>query len=817
MKRRSKQIAALFILSGALLVLFAGVAVAGPPWSDASNAWWQSSYGVTDTQVATVADGFPDGTFKPGTAVTRGQFAKMAVSGLGVATADPNSATFKDVIPSHRFYIYVEGAYAAELIGGYPSGGALYFKPDSKITRQQANSILGRYLSQLEIDITGSIHGDVSTYGSLDLWYAAEGSFYLNKFDDAGKVASSHKATTAYLAFRDIVEGSNGKLSPGSTLLRSQAAALILRVKAEAEAIKTPPPAPTNLAVTATGGKTITYNASTQKYVGNDSTPQITGDTLASRPIAIYDGGVKLVEDTSNAAGKFYTDVSSALADGTHVFTAKVKNTNGLVSAASGGATYVLDTVQPTGSITKPMVPSGQTALVLTSNKPEFTATATDELSGVKQVDFQYAVKQTSPAWQSISIDTAPDSGTTTYAAVWPTSGSLSGGLTEGQYLLRVVITDNAGNERISSTVEVMLDSVRPTVTITSPLGTTGQPAYTESTTPTFSATAGDPTGTGGGASGVAKVEFYYVGWTTGTKPSAWSQFTLLSTDTTAPYEAVYPSGGLSEGRYIFAVRAYDVTGNDSVLTSGGTYVAGVTQEVVIDATAPLVTVAAAGPYGSDTVEEKKENGLAITWTVTDVTPPDTVKLEYTLDASVVSPTWVVIEMATANDGSYMWTTPDITGDKPHAAVRITVIDKAGLEVGDVVGHTTVAQSAQFTIFDLPLPVTNLMASDTDDDEAGVDGRDFHASWTVSASSDIVAQRVYILPVTVTSLDLGSHQALKTFSNNTAETWTGTASDLDDSAGHDLDAGFYKIWIVVTDSGGRIALTASAAFEVVAD
>ena len=112
--------------------------------------------------MATVADGYPNGTFRPTVAVTRGQFAKMSVSGLGVDTAHPSKATFKDVIPSNPVYDYVEGAYKGGLIGGYPSTGGLLFKPGLNITRQQADSILGRYLAQLEISITGAIHGDVA-------------------------------------------------------------------------------------------------------------------------------------------------------------------------------------------------------------------------------------------------------------------------------------------------------------------------------------------------------------------------------------------------------------------------------------------------------------------------------------------------------------------------------------------------------------------------------------------------------------------------------------------------------------------------------
>ena len=60
------------------------------------------------------------------------------------------------------------------------------------------------------------IHGTGGlTYSSLALWYAAQGSFYLNGFLDAGQsVLGSTKPTTAYLVFHDVVTGSGGKLNP---------------------------------------------------------------------------------------------------------------------------------------------------------------------------------------------------------------------------------------------------------------------------------------------------------------------------------------------------------------------------------------------------------------------------------------------------------------------------------------------------------------------------------------------------------------------------------------------------------------------------
>ena len=824
MKLRSTKIAALLLLVGALVMGLSGVALGGPPWSDASASWWVSSYGITEAQVATVADGFPDGTFRPGSPVTRGQFAKMAVSGLGVDTAEPVTATFKDVIPSHRFYSYIEGAYAKELIGGYPSGGALYFRPDSNITRQQANSILARYLSKLEISITGLVHGEVSDYGSLDLWYKAEGPFYLNKFYDANKVTSDHRATTAYLVYRKVVAGSNDYLNPGSSLTRSQAAALILRVKAEAEAIMTPPEAPTNLGVSATGpGKTVVYNTALQKYVGNDPTPQVTGDTLPSSPIAIYDivGGVTskaLFVDNSTSAGKFYADLDPlahtdwleddlgnpyVISDGTHGFVARVKNANGLVSPESEPVSYLLDTTAPTGAVTKPAVPVGGTTALVTNPKPEFTATATDTGSGVKQVTFEIAPKTAPSAWQTVSVDTLPETGGI-YAAVWPSTGSLSAGLSEGEYLFRVAVVDNVGNQYTSQSVSVTLDTGGPTVTITSPVPSSGTVYYSETRMPLFTALATDSLGTG--PAGIASVEFFYAAWTPTGKPTTWEAFTLISKDTAPEWAAFYTGDGIPEGHWIFAVRATDGVGNKSDLMNGTDYATGVTQEVIIDISAPVVNITS--PLGGQMFAEGQ--AFDITWNVTDATEPETVKIEYTLDATVATPAWVVLETATPNDDLYQWTAPDISGDRTHCQIRITAID-------DPFGRTTVAYSGQFTLWDIPLAVTGLTANDPDTVEAGVDGRDFQAAWTVSTSPDIVSQKVYLLPTSVTSVDLLSHIPVATFLENTTNTWTGTAALLTDSLNMGLASGNYRIWVLVTDLGGRTAVVASDPFLVSAE
>ena len=242
MKLGYRSVVAPVLLAGILILVLTGAALAAPPWPDAPNSWWVSSYGVTEAEVGTVADGYADGLFRPANSVTRGQATKMVVNGLGVDPLDPPAPTFLDVPKGHTFFTHVEGAYEADLVTGYPVAGGLEFRPNNNMTRQQANTVLGRYLSDTEIMITGVIHGTGGlTYSTLELWYVAQGSFYLGGFLDAGQVALVHRPTTAYLVYHGVVQGSNGRLNPLATLNRAQTAAMVLRTADEAAEITTPP------------------------------------------------------------------------------------------------------------------------------------------------------------------------------------------------------------------------------------------------------------------------------------------------------------------------------------------------------------------------------------------------------------------------------------------------------------------------------------------------------------------------------------------------------------------------------------------------
>lgn len=214
-----------------LLVFFSGAAHAADRWTDIADAEWVADYGVTAEQVAGVAAGYGDGTFRPGLAVGRGHFAKMAAVGLGVPPSLPDTPSFSDVPAADPLYSYIEGAVAAGVISGYGDGT---FRPAAPVVQQQAESILGLHLAGEELAETGAIAGDQGDYPSLAAWYAAEGAGALSPFADAASVATAHAPAVAYLVARGVIQGSARGgglyLDPLGGLTRARAVVLIIRV-----------------------------------------------------------------------------------------------------------------------------------------------------------------------------------------------------------------------------------------------------------------------------------------------------------------------------------------------------------------------------------------------------------------------------------------------------------------------------------------------------------------------------------------------------------------------------------------------------------
>src|SRR5450756_1332720 len=81
--RRSFGTLTLMVVLVALVTLLgAGTALAANHWTDITDQQWIDVYHVSAADAFTVAEGYPDGTFRPDQAVTRGQLAKMGVGGV---------------------------------------------------------------------------------------------------------------------------------------------------------------------------------------------------------------------------------------------------------------------------------------------------------------------------------------------------------------------------------------------------------------------------------------------------------------------------------------------------------------------------------------------------------------------------------------------------------------------------------------------------------------------------------------------------------------------------------------------------------------
>ncbi len=135
-----------------------------PSFSDVSTSVHRSAIGAV--AAAGIITGYPDGTFRPGQPVTRGQVASMLRKAMNLQprSDDPD---FVDVTASVHASA-IRALAAAEVISGYSDGT---FRPDQHVTRAQLASIfakalgLGGRVTAGFSDVTRGVH--VSAIGAV--------------------------------------------------------------------------------------------------------------------------------------------------------------------------------------------------------------------------------------------------------------------------------------------------------------------------------------------------------------------------------------------------------------------------------------------------------------------------------------------------------------------------------------------------------------------------------------------------------------------------------------------------------------------------
>ena len=214
MHHRGLKVAVVAVFTLVLLFGFAGIASAAGEWSDLSLSTL-GDYGITETQVAAISDGYPDGTWKPYMNMPRRQFVKMAVDAYKIPLVNPATPSYSDVPATNVYYQYIEASTAAGLTNGVGGGK---FDPDATITREQAAAIIVRWVAAK------------NGYDLDTMYSAAESAAILGAFGDASAVSASLVNEMAFAVDFGIVWGdASGMLAAKKAVTRIQGAAMLIR------------------------------------------------------------------------------------------------------------------------------------------------------------------------------------------------------------------------------------------------------------------------------------------------------------------------------------------------------------------------------------------------------------------------------------------------------------------------------------------------------------------------------------------------------------------------------------------------------------
>ncbi|SHH97985.1 3',5'-cyclic AMP phosphodiesterase CpdA [Sporobacter termitidis DSM 10068] len=166
------------------------------------SSWYAAAVG--DVTARGVLSGTGGTLFSPDMPMTRAMFVTALYRAAGSPGAGRSPAAFTDVDAGQWYYDAAAWAADAGIAQGY--GGA--FAPDGTITREQLAAMLYRYAKPEEP-------------------VPAADASALAAFSDGGEVSDWAKTAVAWAAGSGLLHGSGGRLAPGDTATRAQAAQVL--------------------------------------------------------------------------------------------------------------------------------------------------------------------------------------------------------------------------------------------------------------------------------------------------------------------------------------------------------------------------------------------------------------------------------------------------------------------------------------------------------------------------------------------------------------------------------------------------------------
>ncbi len=145
-RRKLKRISAFLIVI--LLSLVAMTSASWAEFTDTEGNWAEPA--ILRLEAQGLMEGFPDGTFRPDSLLSRAQLAKIAVESTGTkeTPAATSKMTFSDVSPLHWAFSWVERAESMGLVRGYPDGTYL---PERSVTVLEMLTVFVREKGWLEV------------------------------------------------------------------------------------------------------------------------------------------------------------------------------------------------------------------------------------------------------------------------------------------------------------------------------------------------------------------------------------------------------------------------------------------------------------------------------------------------------------------------------------------------------------------------------------------------------------------------------------------------------------------------------------------
>jgi hypothetical protein len=112
------------VLAASLLSLSTPNAIA---FTDIDSHWAKEC--ISQMAPRKLVSGYPDGSFRPNTTITRAEFAVLMLNAFPDAPVKRSGTTFKDVPTNFWAYSAVQEAYKRGFFSGYPVD---YFNPTSR-------------------------------------------------------------------------------------------------------------------------------------------------------------------------------------------------------------------------------------------------------------------------------------------------------------------------------------------------------------------------------------------------------------------------------------------------------------------------------------------------------------------------------------------------------------------------------------------------------------------------------------------------------------------------------------------------------------